>query len=100
MEYAVGVALAVVLALLAGPLLARWLRRTGARGSTSGTADAFGNLIDVFDPGQARSAREIRRHFDAGPVTRSPDDEDDDPIRLLRHPDGSPRAVRIRTRRD
>ena len=26
-----------------------------------GIGDAFGNLIDVFDPGQARAAREIKR---------------------------------------
>ncbi|MEZ5097687.1 MAG: hypothetical protein R2731_17295 [Nocardioides sp.] len=90
----------IVLALLAGPLLARWLRGPGARGASTGLGDAFGNVIDVFEPGQARSAREIKRHHDAGPVTRSPDDEDEDPVRLVTNPDGSPRAVRVRRPRD
>ena len=69
---------------------------SGSGGGSSGMADAFGSFIDVFDPGQARASREIKRHHDAGPVSRTPDDEDDDPVKLIRNPDGSPRSVRIR----
>ena len=46
-------------------------------------------LIDVFDPGQARADGDLRRQHDAGPVSRIPDDEDDDPIVILTHPDGA-----------
>ena len=72
----------------------RGLRKGG--NASSGMADAFGNAIDVFEPGQARASREIKRHHDAGPVSRIPEDEDDVPVRILRNPDGSPRSVRIR----
>jgi hypothetical protein len=70
-----------------------------ADGSHAGVADAFGNFIDVFDPARARADRDLKQHFNAGPVTRTPDDDDDDRLRLIRNPDGSPRAVRIRRAR-
>jgi hypothetical protein len=95
-----GLVMGTAFVLVGGLLLAvighRGLRQGGA--GSSGMADAFGNFIDVFDPGQARAAREIKRHHDAGPVSRTPDDEDDDPVTLIRNPDGSPRAVRVRRR--
>lgn len=83
----------IIVCLLVWAIRAVW---DADRSATSGMADAFGNFIDVFDPGQARAARDIKEWENAGPVTPEPDDEDDDPIRLLRNPDGSPRAVRIR----
>jgi hypothetical protein len=87
----------MVLATIVGLVrFQRSLDRPGGRDGMGGIADAFGNLIDVYDPAQARAAREIKRYEDAGPVTRSPDDEDEDPVQLIRGPDGSPRAVRIR----
>jgi hypothetical protein len=67
-----------------------------ADGSNAGMADALGNMIDVFNPAQARADRDLKQHFNAGTVTRSPDDDDDDPIRLIRNPDGSPRVARVR----
>ena len=79
-----------------------WLARSGERmirnaGSTgSGAADALGNFIDVFHPQQARADRQLKEHFNAGPVTRDPDDDDDHPIVLIRNPDGTPRGVRVR----
>lgn len=75
----------------------RSLDKPGGRAGLGGIGDALGNLTDVFEPGQARAAREIRRHQDAGPVSRTPDDEDDDPLLLVTHPDGTPRSVRLRS---
>jgi hypothetical protein len=95
-----GLVMGTAFVLVGGLVLAvighRGLRNGGAGSGASGTADAFGNFIDVFDPGQARAARDIKQHHDAGPVARTPDDEDDDPVRLIRNPDGSPRSVRVR----
>ena len=93
----------IALGILAGTIAGliafqRRLDRPGGRRGLGAIHDAFGNTIDVFDPGQARSDRELRRHHDAGPVSRIPDDEDDDPLVILTHPDGSPRAARFRRR--
>lgn len=77
------------------PLMAAWFRSDSARGGSGSLADALGNFIDVFDPGNARAARDLKDHENVGPVTPTPDDEDD-PVRLVRGPDGRPRAVRIR----
>jgi hypothetical protein len=74
----------------------RSLDKPGGRDGLGGIGDAFGNLIDVFEPGSARAARDLKQHENAGPVSRIPDDEDDDPIRLITDPDVTPRAVRIR----
>ncbi|MEJ7832858.1 MAG: hypothetical protein WKF79_08100 [Nocardioides sp.] len=68
--------------------------RTGA-----GMADAFGAGLDVFDPARGRAQRELDDHHTAGPVTPTPDelDElDDEPVQLLKHPDGSPRSIHLR----
>jgi len=90
-----GVAALLVVGLVVVVVIGgRMLRNSGESSGMLG--DAFGNFIDVFDPSRARTDRELKRHLDAGPVTKSPDDEDDDPVRLIRNPDGSPRAVRIR----
>ena len=72
--------------------------KPGGRDGLGGIGDAFGNFIDVFDPGQARARRDLKHEEHRGPVTPSPDDEDD-PVRLLKGADGRPRAVRIRTPR-
>ena len=74
----------------------RSLDRPGGRTGLGGIGDAFGNLTDVFEPGQARAARELKHHLNTGPVTPVPDDDDDDPVRLITHPDGTPRTVRVR----
>ncbi|MFN8190436.1 MAG: hypothetical protein U0R78_08340 [Nocardioidaceae bacterium] len=88
----IGILVAAVLV----PLLSGWLRSPGARaGASSGTADALGSFIDVFDPARARADRDLQEHHNAGPVTRTPDDEDD-PVRLIPGPDGHPRAIAIR----
>lgn len=85
----------LVAAALLLPLLADWLRKPSTYAGSSAIADALGNFIDVFDPGNARAARDLKQHENAGPVTPSPDD-DDAPVRLIRGPDGRPRAVRVR----
>ncbi len=95
---AFGVAGVLVVGLVAVVAVGSRMLKSSGEGTTM-LGDAFGNFIDVFDPARARADRELKRHQDAGPVTRSPDDEDDDPVRLIRNPDGSPRAVRIRKRR-
>ena len=90
----IGIALLVTAVLV--PLLSHWLQSPGARAAaSSGTADALGSFIDVFDPGRARADRDLKEHHNAGPVTRTPDDEDD-PVRLIPGPDGRPRVVTIR----
>jgi hypothetical protein len=77
-------------------LFQRRLDRPGGRRGLGAIHDAFGNTIDVFDPGRSRADRELRRHQDAGPVSRIPSDEDDKPIVIVTNPDGSPRAARVR----
>lgn len=93
------ISIAVAMVLLTVVALVRFQRsldRPGGRAGLGSIGDALGNAIDVFDPGQARADRELKRHHDAGPVSPVPDEEDEDPIRLLTHPDGTPRAVRLR----
>ena len=74
----------------------RSLDRPGGRDGLGQVGDMFGGLIEVFNPGEARAKEALREMEHSGPVTPTPDDEDDDPIRLLTHPDGTPRAIRIR----
>jgi hypothetical protein len=79
-------------------LLVAWAghRTLTARGShSSGTADALGNFIDVFDPARARADRDLQSREHMGEVIPSPDN-DDPPIRIdteamratIRRPDG------------
>ena len=42
----------------------------------SGASDALGNFIDVFDPGNARAARELKEQDNIGHVIPSPDGDD------------------------
>lgn len=77
-------------------LMSRWLQSPAARTTSTVMGDALGNFTDVFDPGNARAARDLKDHHNAGPVTRTPDDEDDDPVRLVKGPDGRPTGIRLR----
>lgn len=88
-----GVAVVVVLGLIIAAC--NKALRSSRRGVSSGIGDGLGNFIDVFDPGQARAQRDLKHEEHKGPVTPSPDDEDD-PVRLVHGPDGRPRAVRIK----
>ncbi|RNL65137.1 hypothetical protein EFK50_03980 [Nocardioides marmoriginsengisoli] len=95
---------AVMFLAVAGILLACvvavWVFQRGlardARPRTSSMGDAFGNLIDVFDPAQARASRDLKDQQNVGPVSKVPERDPDDPIQLTLGPDGNPRAVRIR----
>jgi len=74
----------------------RSLDKPGGRDGLGAAGDMFGGLIEVFNPGHGRARDALEELEHSGPVTPTPDDEVDDPIRLLTHPDGTPRAVRIR----
>ena len=90
------IGIAIVIVAVALPLLSRWMQSPGARAAAgSGMADGLGNFIDVFDPGRARADRDLKDHHNSGPVTRTPDDEDD-LITLIPGPDGQPRSVSVR----
>jgi len=94
----VGVGIGMLaLTVLAIVMMQRDLDKPGGHEGFTAMGDAFGNLIDVFDPGQARAQRDLKHEEHRGPVTPSPDDHDD-PIRLVSGPDGRPRAVRVRRR--
>ena len=65
-------------------LLVGWAghRTLTSRGShSSGTADALGNFIDVFDPSRARADRDLDSREHQGEIIPSPDD-DDRPVRV------------------
>ena len=69
-----GVAVVAVLGLMiaAGTRVLRWSRR----GVSSGIGDGLGSFIDVFDPGNARAARELKEQDNIGHVVPSPDGDD------------------------
>jgi hypothetical protein len=95
---------AVVLLVVAGIMLATvvavWLfqRSLDADDSirTSSLGDGMGNLIDVFDPGQARASRDLKEQQNVGPVRKTPERDPDDPIQLTVGADGTPKSVKIR----
>src|SRR5690349_5002665 len=72
----------------------RGLDKPGGREGLGQAGDVLGGLIDVLEPGHGRAREALKEIEHAGPVTPTPED-DDDPIRLLTHPDGTPRAIRI-----
>ena len=89
--------IAVAMVLVTTYVIVRFQRsldRPGGREGLGGVGDAFGNFIDVFDPGASRAQLDLKHEEHKGPVTPSPDD--DDPVRLVHGPDGRPRAVRIK----
>lgn len=92
------VVVVAVAVLLVGLATVVWSGNRMLRNPTPGAGtlgNAFGGF-DVFDPGQGRRREELDRHEQQGPVTPTPDDDDDAPLRITRNPDGSPRQVRIR----
>jgi hypothetical protein len=76
-------------------LYQRSLDQPGGREGLGQVGDLFGGIIDVFNPAAGRARDALLELEHAGPVTPTPDDHDD-PVRLVLHPDGTPRAVRIR----
>lgn len=94
----------VVAAMVVATVAAVWWQqrafgRPGGRKASTALGDGFGNLIDVFEPGQARAARDLQHEQHKGPVTPTPDPDPDDPVELLLGPGGVPRGVRIRRSR-
>ncbi|HEX4687844.1 MAG TPA: hypothetical protein VH228_13765 [Nocardioides sp.] len=77
-------------------LYQRSLDKPGGREGLGQVGDMFGGLIEVFNPGEARARDGLKELDHSGPVTPTPRDHDDDPVRLVTNPDGTPRAVRIR----
>jgi hypothetical protein len=92
-----------VAAILLATVVAVWLfQRSVERDGTvrtSSLGDGLGNLIDVFDPGQARASRDLKEQQNVGPVTPTPDPDPDDPVRIELGPGGIPKSVRIRRER-
>ncbi len=68
------------------------LRSAGRQ--SAGMGDAFGNFIDVFDPGRSRNDRELKSHDNQTEIAPSPDDDDDRPMRVI--DSHGQRIVRIR----
>ncbi|TQL66843.1 hypothetical protein FB381_0709 [Nocardioides albertanoniae] len=68
-----GVAFTLVLALIIWASNTA-LRSSRKRGSTIG--DGLGSFIDVFDPAQARAARDLKEQDNVGHVIPSPDGDD------------------------
>jgi hypothetical protein len=98
-----GETVVIVIALLVVTSFAVWrfersVERHGRPGGSS-MGDAFGNLIDVFDPAQARASRDLKEQQNVGPVSKTPERDPDDPIQITLGPDGEPRSVRIRRSR-
>lgn len=85
----------ILLTTVAIALMQRSFRKDGPRVSAS-MGDGLGNLIDVFDPGNARAQRDLKEQRNVGPVTPTPDPDPEDPIRLELGPDGSPTRVTLR----
>jgi len=94
----VGGGVVLVVTGLAIYVYQRSLDQPGGREGLGQAGDVFGGLIDVLEPGHGRAREALKEIENAGPVTPTPEDDDDDPIRLLTHPDGTPRAIRIHRR--
>ena len=89
----------VVILVLTGVgiyLYQRSLDKPGGRDGLGASGDMFGSLIDVFNPGHGRARDALKEIEHSGPVAPTPENLEDDPVRLLTHPDGTPRAIRIR----
>jgi hypothetical protein len=98
-EVATTVVVGVAILLVTGVaiyLYERSLGKPGGRAGLGSTGDMFGGVIDVFNPGAGRARDALKELEHSGPVAPTPQDNDDDPVRLLTDPDGTPRAIRIR----
>jgi hypothetical protein len=78
----------------------RGLDQPGGRDGLGSIGDAFGNMIEVLDPGTDRAKRDLRAEEHKGPVTPSPDPDLDRPVYIETGSDGRPTAVRIRRQFD
>jgi hypothetical protein len=90
----VGMAILVVTGVVIY-LYQRSLDKPGGREGLGQVGDMFGGMIEVFNPGEARARDALKEIEHSGPIAPTPD-ESEDPIRLVKNPDGTPRAIRIR----
>ena len=67
----VGVSVLLIVLVMVGH---RMVRDPGP--GSAGGADAFGALLDVFNPAAARANQDLKDHENVGPVTPVPEDED------------------------
>ena len=74
----------------------RSLDQPGGREGLGTSGDAFNLVDEIFHPAQARATRDLKEYEEKREVAPSPDDDEDAPVVVLRRPDGSPRAVRVR----
>jgi hypothetical protein len=97
-EVATTVVIGVVILVVTGVVIylyQRSLDKPGGRDGLGQVGDMFGGMIEVFNPGEARARDALKEIEHSGPVAPT-SDESEDPIRLVKNPDGTPRAIRIR----
>ncbi len=73
----------------------RSLDKPGGRDGLGSFGDAFNPVNEIFHPAQHQATEDLKRQEEKGEVAPSPDDEDE-PVRLITNPDGTPHRVRIR----
>lgn len=83
----VGMVLATTVVIV---LFQRSLDRPGGRealGATGG--DVFGPVAEIFNPGEHRSAQQLKEHEERREAAPAPGPGLDGPVRVRRHADGS-----------
>jgi hypothetical protein len=91
--FAIGVLVVLVVGLW---LFQRSLDKPGGRDGLGTMGNGMGVMDDFFSPSRADAREELDRQKRAAHVMPSPDEDDDQRHgRVSRHPDGSPRSIRL-----